>query len=207
MQIYYMPGSCALSCHIALEWAGADYETVRLTMGEVHGDDFLAVNPKGKVPALATSEGTLTEAAAILLHIGQEYPDANLLPPAGLPRGLLAEALSELTGEFHPAFAPLHVPGRFVSDEGCHDAVRDAAETRVRDHYSRWDERMRGRDHVLEGGRSVADAYLYVMCRWTGQIDADLDGWPALRAFAAKLEKDEGVRTALTDEGLDPVTD
>lgn len=202
-----MPGSCALSCHVALEWAGAEYEAVRLTSEETKEDAFLAINPKGKVPALKLDGGeVVTEALAILSHIAHAHPDTEgLLPPADVPRVLMLEALSELTGEFHPAFAPLHVPGRYTSDEAGHDAVKNAARTRIRGHYDRWNERIRDRNWVLETGRSAVDPYLYVMCRWAGMIEADLTNWPALSAFAARIEAQDRTRVALDAEGVDPI--
>ena len=206
MQLYTMPGSCALACHIALVWAGADYEVVRLSHGDLRSDDFLAVNPKAKVPALTLADGSvITEALAILSHIAHAHEGADgLLPPPGVPRARMLEALSELTGEFHPAFAPLHVPGRYTDDGDGHDAVKAAARTRIRSHYDRWNERMDGRDWVLDA-RSAADPYLYVMCRWSGMVDAAIGDWPALARFVERVEGELGTGTALSAEELDPL--
>ena len=206
MRLYYMPGSCALSCHIALEWAAADYEAVRLSHDDLRSDDFLAINPKAKVPALELENGTVvTEALAILSHIAHAHEGADgLLPPPGVPRARMLEALSELTGEFHPAFAPLHVPSRYTADEDGHDAVKAAARTRIRSHYDRWNERMDGRDWVL-GDRSAVDPYLYVMCRWSGMVDAAIGDWPALARFVERVEGELGTGTALSAEELDPL--
>ena len=82
MLLYYAPGSCSLASHIALEEAGADYETVRMDLGA--GDqrraEYLALNPLGRVPALAIDGAVLTENAAILAFIAQRFPDAGLAP-------------------------------------------------------------------------------------------------------------------------------
>ena len=81
-KLYYSPGSCALASHIALEEAGADYETVRVDFGaeEQRKPEYLAINPKGRVPALITEKGILTETPAILLFIAQSHPEAGLAP-------------------------------------------------------------------------------------------------------------------------------
>ena len=204
--LYLMPGSCALSCHVALEWAGAAHRVEVLDHDAVHGEAFLAVNPKGKVPALRLDDGTIvTEALAILAWIAETHaPD--LLGATPTERASVLETLSELTGEMHPAFAPLHVPGRYVADEGAEESVKAQAVQRVRRHYDRWNERMEDRAWVVgkgRGRRSVADAYLFAMCRWTNMVDADLDGWPALAAFAARMRADNGVRRALDAEGVE----
>ena len=207
MRLYYMAGSCALSCHIALEWAGAQYDLERLSHDDLGSDAFRAVNPKGKVPALRLEDGTVvTEALAVLFHIAEAHPEAALLPRPGGRRAAMLEALGELTGEFHPAFAPLHVPERFTTDPDGHDAVQSKARARVRDHYDRWAGHMKDRDWVLSDARSAADPYLYVMCRWAGMVEADLSDWQPLARFAARVEDMAGTRAALDAEGLDPIS-
>ena len=202
--LYYMAGSCALSCHVALEWTGIEYEAVRLEPDAVHADEYLAVNPKGRVPALSLPDGTVvTEALAILYWIRATH-DETLVGRTPLERARTLEALSELTGEMHPAFAPLHVPERYADDDGAHESVRAAARRRVREHYDRWDRRLEGRPNALGGERrTVADAYLFAMCRWTAQIDASIGEWPNLARFVSAMRSDPGVRAALDAEGLD----
>ena len=82
LKLFYAPGSCALASHIALEEAGASYETVRVDFGanEQRKPEYLAVNPKGRVPALATDRGILTETPAILAYVAQSFPKARLAP-------------------------------------------------------------------------------------------------------------------------------
>jgi len=82
LKLFYAPGSCALASHIALEETGASYETVRLDFGanEQRKPEYLAVNPKGRVPALATDRGILTETPAILAYVAQSFPAARLAP-------------------------------------------------------------------------------------------------------------------------------
>src|SRR6187399_2423184 len=82
MKFFFGPHSCALASHIALEEAGADYEAVRLDLkaGDQRKPEYLKVNPKGRVPALVTDRGVLTENPAILAYVAQAYPDARLAP-------------------------------------------------------------------------------------------------------------------------------
>src|SRR5882672_2718878 len=82
LKFFYSPNSCALASHIALQEAGADYETVRLDFcaNEQRKPEYLALNPKGRVPALATDRGILTETPAILAFIAQSFPNARLAP-------------------------------------------------------------------------------------------------------------------------------
>ena len=82
IKLYYSPGSCALASHIALEEAGAKYDTVRIDFRteEQKNPEFLQINPKGRVPALITEKGTLTETPAILIFISQSFPNSGLAP-------------------------------------------------------------------------------------------------------------------------------
>ena len=84
LTLYYSPGSCALASHIALEEAGADYKTIRLdfAQNDQRAPGYLAINPKGRVPALVTEQGILTESPAILVYIAQRFPQARLAPLA-----------------------------------------------------------------------------------------------------------------------------
>src|SRR5262245_9305849 len=82
LKLYYAPGSCALASHITLHEAGAEYQAVRLDFkaGEQRKPEYLAINPKGRVPSLATDQGILTETPAILAFIAQTHPKARLAP-------------------------------------------------------------------------------------------------------------------------------
>ena len=81
-KLYYAPGTCALASHIALEEAGADYSAVRLDFksNQQQSQEYLKVNPKGRVPALVTDKGVLTETPAILAYVAQTFPNAKLAP-------------------------------------------------------------------------------------------------------------------------------
>src|ERR1700757_5171701 len=81
-KLYYAPGTCALASHIALEEAGADYKAERLNFksNQQNSQEYLAINPKGRVPALVTDKGALTETPAILAYVAQSFPTAKLAP-------------------------------------------------------------------------------------------------------------------------------
>jgi glutathione S-transferase len=204
MKLYVLPGSCALACHIALEWAGGPYELEVLGRDALRSPDYLAVNPKAKVPALVLDNGqVITEALAVLLLIADLFPDARLAPPASdlAGRARLHEALSELTSEAHPAFAPLFVPSRYVAEPACEDAAKRAALARVDACFVRLDASLHGRDWLL-GKRSVADPYLFALTRWLRNTAKSVEAYPALASHHARMEADPAVRRALAAEGL-----
>ena len=200
MQLFISPGACSLAPHIALLEAGADFESVKVdlaTRKTEAGDDFLSVNPSGKVPALILDNGdTLTENPAILLYIADQGSAAGLAPAEGsLARYQLWSRLSFLGSEFHKAFVPLFAPG--TSDE-----AKAAAAVAVKNHLAALDKELTGRDHYASDSFSVADIYLFVMLGWPGYVGIDMSAYPALGAYAGKIAQRPAVAAALKAEGL-----
>ena len=115
MKLYYSPGSCSLSIHIALREASLDFDLEKIdarAKKTASGGDYLAINPNGYVPALELDDGQiLTECSAILQYIGDKNASLKLTPPAGtLERYRLQEWLSFLSTELHKGFGPLFNP-------------------------------------------------------------------------------------------------
>jgi len=127
LTLYYAPGACSMASHIALEETGAPYQTqlVGLAQGEQTKPEYLnKVNPRGKVPALQTDDGILTENVAILTYLARTFPDAKLLPtdPLGTARAL--SHMAYLSNTVHPAFTHIMRPGRFATDESAHENLK-----------------------------------------------------------------------------------
>ena len=166
MKLYVLPGACSLASHIALHWAGSDAEMVVLSRSDLQGD-YTRINPKASVPALLLDDGTvLTESLAVLLYIADTHPAAQLGATDVLARAQLNEAMSELVSDVHRAWAPFFAPTRFVASEAHYDEARQAAFKQIDKQYRRLDSLMQGRDWRVLGRRTVADAYLYVLCTW-----------------------------------------
>ncbi len=203
MKLYTLPGACSTACHISLRWSGLPFEARVLSRDELKAPAFLAVNPSGSVPALVDGDFVLTQNAAILGYVADLAPGAGLAGD-GSPRQR-AEAnrwLAFANADLHPAFHPLFGPARFLADESRHDALKDAARTRLRGLFERADAQLDGREWIA-GFRSYADPYLYITLRWAGRMGVDLSGLQRLAAFRERMESDAGVRAALAAEGLD----
>lgn len=200
MKLFISPGACSLAPHIALRETGADFETVKVDLAvrtTEAGEDFLAVNPSGKVPALTLNGGeTLTENPAILMYIADQNPASGLAPAEGsLDRYRLLSRLSFLGSEFHKAFVPLFAPG--TSDE-----AKAAASGSVKNHLAALDKELTGRDYYSGNAFSVADIYLFVMLGWPAYVGIDMSPYPALGAYAGKIAQRPAVGAALEAEGL-----
>jgi glutathione S-transferase len=127
LRLYYATGTCALATHIALEEAGAPYEAVPVDFGAQaqRGPDYLAINPKGRVPALVTEHGTLTETPGLLLYVAQRFPQAELAPlsdPFALAR--VQEFNSYLCATVHVAHAHGRRGARWADDPAAIEAMK-----------------------------------------------------------------------------------
>lgn len=201
MKLYYKPGACPLASHIALHETGRPFgiEAVDTTAGRTEsGADYQAINPKGYVPALQLEDGSvLTEGAAVLQYIADNTPEAGLAPKAGsLARARMQEQLNWIGTELHKAFGPLF-------REGMSEAGKDAARIAVAAKFDFIETQLEdGRDWLIGGAFSVADAYLFAVSNWANFTGIDLTGWPNLAAFVSRCADRPSVKAAMRAEGL-----
>lgn len=198
MKLYYAPGTCAVACWIALEWAGADFEVER---ADYASEAFQRVNPLAMVPALDMGgPRAMTQSDAILTYIAESHPHARLGPddePQG--RFEFGETMAFLTGDFHPAFWPFFTPQRFTADHSPQalDHVRAASHGRIDRVMQHLDRLIGPSSRVYRDRRSVADAYAYVMVRWTGKLQKTWKAYPSIARFYTQMEQDPTVQDVL----------
>jgi glutathione S-transferase len=200
MKLFYSPGACSLSPHIALREAGLAFEPV-LASTKTHqltdGADYYAINPLGYVPLLELDDGTrLREGPAIVQYIADLAPVKNLAPANGtLPRYRLQEWLNFIGTELHKTFSPLFSPA--MPEEG-KKILRDKLASRFK-----WvDGQLADKPYLLGEHFSVADGYLFVICRWAKPPHADLARYPNLVAHQERVGARPAVQEALKFEGL-----
>lgn len=204
MKLYSFTGACALAPHIALEWAGADYELELIKRSDTRSPDFLKLNPVGKVPVLVTDDDrVLTEVPAVLLWIAEHWPQAGLGGEDSEDgRYAMRKWLAEFNGDIHPAFTPYFLTFRYADDKEAQKEVKAKAAEEVGFQLAIVEEHLNGRDWVLGDRRSVLDAYLFVFCLWAGFLPKPLKEYPNLAAFAGRMKADPGVQAAMSAQGL-----
>ncbi len=201
MKLYYAPGACSLSPHIALREAGlpVTLEKVDLVAGRTEtGADYAVVNPKGYVPALQLGDGAvLTEGAVIARYIADLAPDADLAPkPGSFERVRLEEVMNFIGSELHKAYTPLFLPD--TTEEG-----KAAARTRIARKLVHIESILAdGRKHLLGERFTVADGYLFTIVNWSESRGVALDALPELRAFMVRVGARASVQEAMRAEGL-----
>ena len=205
MKLYYVPGSCALAPHIVLEWAGEHYQTVRMAPEDLRDHHFLDLNPMGAVPVFVDDEGNaLSQTSAILLYLARKFDPINVGYGGTLHEHYELDCwLSFLSADLHKAFAPVFAPPRFHPDSDQHDTIRQHARLRIRQLFDIVNDLLDGRDHVIHDRQTIADAYLFVICSWAERVLEDgLNGWTSVKNFYEYTGNDEGVRAAMTQQGL-----
>lgn len=181
MKLYYAPGSCAVASHIALEESGAVYDTHRLDFrrSEQRSPEYLAVNPKGRVPALATDRGIITETPAILAFIAQRFPAAGLAPLDDPFRFAQMQAFnSYLCSTVHVAHAHRMRGSRWADDPAAIEAMKQKVPQNMADCFQLIEDGMLEGPWVLGETFSVADIYLYTISTWLDADGVDIRRFP-----------------------------
>jgi len=200
MKLYYAPGACSLSPHIALREADLPFELVKVdtkTKKTATGADFNAVNSKGYVPVLELDNGErLTEGPVIVQYIADRVPAKHLAPENGsFARYRLQEWLNFTTSELHKAYGALFTP---TTPEDYKPIVKE----RLLKRYEYVDALLGQQQYLLGSTFSVADAYLFTVTNWAGHVGLNLDRLKALTAFQSRVRERPAVQAALKAEGL-----
>ena len=200
MKLFYKPGACSLSPHIVLEESGLPYESESVdlkTKVTASGADFLAINPKGYVPALLLDSGELlTEGPAIVQYLADQVPAMRLAPANGtLERYRLQSWLTFIGTELHKSFSPFFNPA-------AGDDWKAIARANLERRLAYTDAQLAGNSYLLGEDFTVADAYLFTVLSWAKFIKLDLAQWPNLATYQARVAARPKVQAALKAEGL-----
>lgn len=200
MKLYYSPGACSLSPHIALREAGYKFDTEQVDLGTKKtkdGADYTKINPKGYVPALQLDNGELlTEGVAIVNYLADQKPEANLLPKnGGMERYRAQEWLTFISSEIHKTFGPLFNPKT-------PDAFRTMAVEKLGQRFDFLSKHLDGKQYLMGSQFSAADAYLFTVASWADHLKIDLGKWPTLKAYLGRVAGRPAVQAAMKAEGL-----
>ncbi len=151
LTLYYSLGACSLAPHIALEETGAAYalQLVSISKGEHQAPEYLNVDPRGKIPALRTDEGVLTENVAILTYIARSFPQARLLSEEPIEMARCLSHMAWLSNTVHPALTHIVRPGRFATGQAAQENVKGTGRENARKLLQELDALFVGREWVL----------------------------------------------------------
>jgi glutathione S-transferase len=203
LKFYFAPGTCALASRIALEEAGAPYEPVRVDFARTQqrSPEYLKVNPKGRVPALVTDRGILTENPAILAYIAQTYPLANLAPlddPFQFAR--VQSFNSYLCATVHVAHAHRMRAYRWADDAAAIEAMQRKVPQSVGECFELIENEMLKGPWVMGDKFTICDPYLFTLSGWLKGDNVDIGRFPKVHAHRLLMLERPAVQKALVDE-------
>lgn len=200
MKLYYSPGACSLSPHIALHESGLTFEAIAAptkTHKLADGTDYYTINPLGYVPLLVLDDSRqLREGPAIVQYIADQVPAKQLAPANGTyARYKLQEWLNFIGTELHKGFSPMFTPG--MPEE-----AKTIAKTRLNSRLQWVDGELARTPYLMGEHFTVADGYLFVVAGWGKHVGIDIATLPHLSAFMARVAARPAVQAALRAEGL-----
>jgi glutathione S-transferase len=198
-KLFHAWGSCSLASLIALEEAGADYELAEMSTrdGDQRRPEYLAINPRGRVPALVTDQGVLTETVAILAWIAQAFPAARLMP-TDLWAFAQAQAFnSYLASTLHVAHAHRHRGYRWADEESSFADMRRKVSANMAEGFGTIEAQMAQGPWVMGGSYTVCDGYLFTLAGWMEEDGLDPADFPKIRDHRERVAARPAVQRVL----------
>ena len=203
LTLYFSPGSCSLASLIALEESGLRFEAKRVNFGEAEqrSPEYLAINPKGRVPALVTERGIITETPAILAYIAALAPEAKLAPLYDTFEFARLQSFNNyLCSTVHVNHAHGRRASRWADEPVAIEAMKAKVSETMADSFTLIEEKMLAGPWVMGDHYSVADGYLYVMTGWLRGDGVDPAQFPNISDHHARMIHRPAVQRALARE-------
>jgi glutathione S-transferase len=199
MKLYYMPGACSLATHILLREAGVPFELEQVNRDKttVSGENFLAVNPHGYVPALKLDDGdVLTENVVLHNYVADLAPASGLAPAAGTRERVKQDQMAVfITTEIHKGYSPLF--------SGIADEAKAVFRTKLASRYEAMEKLLSdGRPYLTGDTFRTVDSYFFTVSNWAKPTGFDLSPYPKVGELMARIAQRPAVQAALVAEGL-----
>jgi len=199
LTLYYTPGTCAQAVRIALHEAGAAHQLVRVDFaaGQQRTPEYLAVNPKGRVPALVTEHGTLTETPALLAYVAQRFPQARLAPADAFGFARMQEVHSYLASTVHIAHAHRPRASRWADEPEAQAAMQRKVPQNMADCFGLIEAHYLSGPWVMGEQYTVADGYLFTIAGWLQGDGVDIQRFPKVAEHFQRVAARPAVQSAL----------
>lgn len=204
LKLFYAPGSCALASHIALEEAGADYTAHRVDLGagDQRKPDYLSINPKGRVPALVTERGVLSENVAILAFVAQNFPKARLAPlDDPFAFGEIQAFNGYLASTVHVAHAHGRRGYRWASDQSSFDDMKRKLPEAMGACFDLVERELFKGPWVMGDIYTICDPYLFTIAEWLESDGVDPARFPKVVDHRRRMYERPAVKRTLAQEG------
>ncbi|TXI89033.1 MAG: glutathione S-transferase [Burkholderiaceae bacterium] len=210
IKLYYSPGTACLAPHFLLEEFGLKYELVLIDTSkqEHHQESYLKLNPLGKIPLLIDHGFTLTESAAICLHLSDKYAAQQapqfVLAQASEQRAQVYKWMLYLSNTLQAELVSYFYPERLLAAPELAQKVKESAEQRVAPMLNYIDQQLAqaGDPYLLGKQISIADFYLFMLGRWTRGMQKPARSYPRLGTFMQTMFERPSIQAAFKQEGL-----
>ncbi len=199
MKLFYAPGTVAAASLIALCETDADFDPIRLDFGNKQQTkpDYLAINPKGRVPALVTDDGIITETAAVLTYIAETNPSANLLPADPFKRAKVYEVISYLASTVHVNHAHKMRGHRWADKQSSWDDMKAKVAQNMLNCFGLIEDTLSNGPWIIGDQYTIADAHLYIVESWLPGDGVSLDKLPNVASHFNRMNERAAVQRAL----------
>jgi glutathione S-transferase len=203
LKLYYAPGTCALASHITLAEAGADYTTERIDFkaNQQQSPEYLAINPKGRVPALVTDRGVLTENPAMLVYIAQSFPKAKLAPlddPFAFAQ--VQSINSYLSSTVHVAHSHKGRGYRWATEESSFADMKKMIPKSMGAVFALLERSMLQGPWMMGETYTICDPYLFTLTGWLEGDGVDISTLPKVADHFKRMKDRPAVQRALAEE-------
>ena len=206
-KLYFSPGACSLSPHIALTESGIPFTIDKIDMKTrttSTGKNFKEINPKGQVPTIETKEGkVLTEGAAILQYIADQFPEKEFLPKHGTwERTHANEVLNFVASDLHKSMGFLFSIDSLVTHKEGNEELRKNSIHNLGKKFDYISDLLKNQPFLLGPKFSFVDAYAFTVLNWHGWLKIDLANWPTIVSYLDRVKAQPSVQKAMKAEGL-----
>ena len=204
IKLYYAPGACSLASHITLEEVGVPYQTQKLDLaaGDQRKPEYLALNPRGRVPTLVVDGHALTENVGIMTYLAGGYPRAKIWPADTWHQAMAVSTMAWLSNTVHPSYGHLIRAARYVDDAAAQEAVKAKARTMYGDYLKEIDTLLAGKKWAIGNHFTVVDGYLLVFYRWGNRNGYPVKQLPNYSALMERVLARPAVKKVMADEGI-----
>jgi glutathione S-transferase len=202
MTLYFSPGACSLASHIGLEETGAPYELkpILLAKQQQRSEDYLRINPRGKVPALSIDGKVLVENTAILTYLGRKFPDSKLMPADAAEEARSIGTMCWFSSVVHPSYQRMHRPERFAESEAAHAGVKENGRKMFFANLQEIDSMIQGNDWVMGREFTAVDGYALVFYGWATRSGLPVQELKAYTAWRERMLNRPTVRKSVEAE-------
>lgn len=202
LTLYFSPGACSLASHIGLEESGARYETkpILLAKGQQRTEDYLKINPRGKVPTLDADGKKLVENTAILTYLARRFPDKKLMPADPAEEARCIGTMCWFSSVVHPSYQRAHRPERFAEGEAAATAVKENGKKSFWANCQEIDSMIQGHDWVMGSAYTLVDPYALVFYGWAARGGFPMKELRSYTSWQERMMNRPTVRKCVEDE-------